>query len=496
MYVEQNSRLSTSKLWELQKAAYCQFGPNAWITKKVPLYLTSSPLIAKQYAQLAVGFIRDGLGFNAALPIHPQQPLYILDLGAGTGRFGYLFLRHLLPMLTSLKITVPIRYVMTDITLENLAYLQQHKHLHSFIDNGCLDFCLFHHDQIELKLHLIQSKETLSPRTLKNPLLLIANYFFDTIPHDLFRVRHHQLEEGRISLSYELSDETSDMNSDDPLILPFLNLEKEFTPLESFYSDYLLYPEWVNLLNHYASQYENIPQLLFPIGAFQVIKYFSQLSKDHFFLLAGDQGIHSSRQLQEELQFFAQHDSFSIQVNYHAIARYFQAKAAACLITSNEDPIMVNIAAASKGLPEQFPELCYMFQQTLNSFELSDYFRLMNSTIDLGDSARLEMILKLLKLGNGDPSDLHLFFPQIVAELSKADRRVQNELFHLIKQVWNHFYPVSSEGGSFVMDLGVLCYYMKHYEEALCYFQEALKMGYEDTIIFQNISAARRAIVL
>ena len=497
MYLEKNTRFANSKLWSLQKAAYSQFGPQAWDKKKVPSYITSSPLIARAYAQITLGFIRDGLSPQAILPIDPSQPLYLFDLGAGTGRFGFLYLNQLLTLLDQLNIPLRLCYVMTDISLKSLEYLENHNYLKSFKKNleykksPCLDFCLFQHDQEEQVLFLRQRKNTLHSRLVNNPLILIANYFFDTIPHDLFRVHQHKLEEGRISLSYSLPKEFPGMDPDNPLIIPHLKMQHHYEPIDNFDAEYLDQPLWMEILNEYALQQEQIPQMLFPLGAMQVIQRFLKLSQNKFLLLAGDQGIHSTTQLQDPVPFFSQHDTFSIQVNYHAIASYFKKINGGCLTTLSLHPSLVNIAAISKGAPSQFPELFLAFKQNLEAFELSDYVRLANAVIELGDSASLDIILKLIKLGNYDPCDFNVFFPRFMQEAAKLHPKVCDELLNLITQVGKHFYPLSAEGGAFVMNLGVLCYPLKSYKQALYYFQKALELGYSDPLVFKNITAVR-----
>src|SRR6202034_2474419 len=97
--VGSGTTLSCSKLWELQLAAYTQFGPSAWFGKHVPFYVTSNPLIAQQYAQTVIGYLRDCASNAAISPINVEEPVYIFDLGAGTGRFAYLFLKSLMQML-------------------------------------------------------------------------------------------------------------------------------------------------------------------------------------------------------------------------------------------------------------------------------------------------------------------------------------------------------------------------------------------------------------
>jgi hypothetical protein len=90
--IERNQRLSRSLLWGLQRRFFEQKGVEAWRQNIVPHYITSNPFIANAYAHLVFGFLRDCQA-NALLP-DPNQPLYIVELGAGSGRFAFRFLKQ------------------------------------------------------------------------------------------------------------------------------------------------------------------------------------------------------------------------------------------------------------------------------------------------------------------------------------------------------------------------------------------------------------------
>ena len=490
--IEQNTRLSKSLLWELQVAAYGQFGPTAWFGKNVPFYITSNPLIARQYAQVVAGFIRDCLAPDAVMPLDIKQPLYIFDLGAGTGRFGYLFLKSLLEMVNNLfKEPVKIRYVMTDIAKSNIDFWSKHPYLHPFVKEGVLDFCYFYHANKNKFLNLNHSQEILSAETLRNPLVVMGNYFFDTIPHDIFRVKNHLLEEGRSKLSYAVKEENKNLSPIDPAIIPFLNLQTEYFPVENIENYYPDDPECNKILKTYARRFENIP-FLFPVGAFQTIRFFRELSNDRLMLLAGDQGMATEKQLLEDAPFFAKHSSFSISVNYHAIATYFKNIGGTSLLTTHNDPRMIHIATTSRGGPREFREMCEGFRMSLEVFEPNDYFRLIEYTEKEWKTPNLRFILKVIKLGLWDPVNFNIFFPKIQELLPTADEETKEELVQTIYEVWNKFFPVCSEEGAFVMNLGVLFYQLNRYDEALLFFFRALDLRYEAPLVYRNISIVFR----
>jgi hypothetical protein len=368
--LETDKPLSKSLLWELQNRAYTQFGIDAWSREGVPFYLTSNPFIAKQYAHIVLGYLRDNLE-----TLDQSLPLYILDLGAGTGRFAYLFLKKLTLYLQQLSLEkIPIRYVMTDISPANLEFWQHHPKLQPFFEKKILD-CAYYDYAQETPIQLMRSCEVL---TSENPIILIANYFFDTIPQDLFRIKEGRLEEGRVTLSVEGK---VDPHSLDPSWINRLKASYSYVPLnDSSKSDPLL------------QEYRDLDgSFLFPVGALQSIRYFEKLSLNRLLLIAGDQGVCTPQQIRRWGEpKIALHGTFSISVNYHAIGLYFRSRGGVGLLTSLPDPAFVVMAGIfGKG---HFAETRGAFCNHLDAFEPSDYWKL--STY-FEENASLEDLLLL-----------------------------------------------------------------------------------------------------
>lgn len=487
--LEQNKRLSHSILWELQMAAYCQFGPQAWAGKGVPFYPTSNPYIARQYAQVVAGYLRDCLHPDSPTPVDPTKTTYILDLGAGSGRFGYLFLKNLMEIMGSLRLDrVKFCYVMTDIASSNIEFWRSHPYLQRYIDNEMLDFAFYHHAEQSPSLPLILSGEVLTADTLVNPLILIGNYFFDTIPQDLFMAKEGKILEGRVTLSVEESEQTKKLSPKDPAIINFLKTHFDYVPIEDVDHYYPDSPELNAILKSYAQLFDKIP-ILFPEGAFKAIKYFTNLSKGRFLLLAGDQGRCTEKQLEDlKNPYIAKHGSFSIPVNYHAIAKYFRSQGGISLLTTHPQPIFVVTASIMGGSFEDYTETNFAFRTHVDFFEPNEYFLLLDYTEKEWATPNLDTILLLIKLGNWDPINCHIFFERILQALPKADEQMKIKLGEMIHRVWENFFPVTKAEAGFIMNLGVLFFAMKRYQEALLYFERAAKIKGDDPVIFQNMA--------
>ena len=83
-----DTRLSESALWDMIARYFRERGVDAWA--QVPFYPTSNMFVAEAYAELILAFLLD-----LRPHMNPEEPVYVLELGAGTGCFSYRCLRAL-----------------------------------------------------------------------------------------------------------------------------------------------------------------------------------------------------------------------------------------------------------------------------------------------------------------------------------------------------------------------------------------------------------------
>lgn len=103
---ENPKRLRDSLIWDLQKNFYVEKGPSCWTEGIVPNFVTSNSFIAKQYATCILGYLRDyylKYGFSLVSSIcrpnaNNNEPIYILEIGSGHGKLGFLIIKHLLSL--------------------------------------------------------------------------------------------------------------------------------------------------------------------------------------------------------------------------------------------------------------------------------------------------------------------------------------------------------------------------------------------------------------
>ena len=82
LLIQQHTRLSASLLWQLQARFYEEKGMACWSQGIVPHYVSSHPFLAHCYAKMIIQRLSSG----------QSGPVYLLELGAGSGRFTFHFL--------------------------------------------------------------------------------------------------------------------------------------------------------------------------------------------------------------------------------------------------------------------------------------------------------------------------------------------------------------------------------------------------------------------
>lgn len=196
--IEHGQRLSESILWRLQRDFYDERGIRAWSHGNVPQGITTTPHIARAYAKIALGYLRD-----MAAQLDPSQPVYIVELGAGSGRFAYRFVKRLADLVERSSLThKSFTYVMTDAAPNLIDYWQAHRSLRPLLDAGIVDFAHFDATR-RADITLINSNVTLRAAAVANPMIVVANYVFDSIPHDSFSIRDGELFENLVKVSSE-----------------------------------------------------------------------------------------------------------------------------------------------------------------------------------------------------------------------------------------------------------------------------------------------------
>jgi hypothetical protein len=184
--------LSRSPLWDLLREFFSASGVKAW-DNVVPYQPTTNPVLADAYARIIVRFVQETIRTGRA---DPTKPFYVVELGAGSGKFGFHVARRIATLRTRLGLDdVKIVCVLTDVAQTNLDHWHGNPRLAPLLQNGSVITALF--DVAADSALRVQGTDGPAGTIdrFENPLVVVANYLFDSIPQDVFVMTEGQLHQ-------------------------------------------------------------------------------------------------------------------------------------------------------------------------------------------------------------------------------------------------------------------------------------------------------------
>jgi hypothetical protein len=455
--VEPLCLFSESAVWQLNHDYYQKEGIRAWQTDKVPHHMTSNSFVGKTYAEVILGMLRD-LSFKGKT----EETLYIMELGAGHGRLAFHILQHLERLTANLNITLPpYCYVISDIAEVSLSFFLEHPQLKSFFEQGKLDVCFFDSnvsDQLELRY----SKRTVKTQDLEQPLVLVANYFFDSIPTDLFHVKNKKLSSCLAALHSDV-DPSVLVDAD---LIGHMNIKFFKEKVEGkFYEDQI----FNEILENYRTQISD-SFIFFPVIGFQCLRRLEVLSKEGIMLLSMDKGFHGLASIDNKPPpELILHGSFSIWVNYHAFDQYCQKRNGKSLLPSLESFYSPVVCLLMMRDADDYKETAASYENFVTRFGPDDFNGIKRHTYEHGATLNLKEILALIHLSCYDSTYTIRFLPQI-EEMAKHISMVERaKLMETIGRVWQMYFSIN-ESYDLAYEFGGLLYELGFYTDALGYY--------------------------
>ncbi|MCP4283078.1 MAG: tetratricopeptide repeat protein [Gammaproteobacteria bacterium] len=326
---------------------------------------------------------------------------------------------------------------------------------------------------------LKRSGEVLSAETIRNPVIVFANYVFDTTRQDLFRIERGQLREGLIT---SVSEREQEPDLTDPQLIERITNRYEYRPLEA---DYYEDP----ILNQILQAYEerlNDTTILFPISALDCIRRLIDLAGGRLLLLSSDKGhAYEDELISLKGPYIARHGSFSMMVNYHAIERYFRHRGGMALHASPRGNASLTTSAFFlDGAPATGSEVQREFQEAINGFGPTDFYNLVGSTHK--KSASLQLILSLLRLSGWDTSLILRFKEALIDQVETVTESLKRELRWAIDRVWDNYFPID-EKEDLPFELARIFYAMNRSHDALRYGEHSIRLFGEHYVTLYNM---------
>lgn len=454
--LEERRRLSSSLLWDLQREYFRRAGVKAWSTDTVPHYVTNNAVLAHAYAEVLFGFFRDCRAAGGGV----TEPVTLVELGAGSGRFAYLLLRALTGLLSTSPLRdTRFRYVMTDLAEANVAFWRGHPALQPFIEKGIVDFALLDVER-DTSIHLQLAGETLSPDRPVRHLGVVANYVFDGVVHDAFSRGDRGLAETALTLS---CDEPADVT--DPAILSRLQIEHSRIPCsDTPYGD----PDLDATLAD-AVEAAGAGEVLFPIGALRCLARLSDLGGGDVFVLSADRGVTHRRDVADaKTASIAFHGSFSLNVNYHAIGLHVLRKGGRVLAPAHRQPHLTVSGFLLGRRAAASAETEHAFARAITTAGADTQFSLQYGIEPCYADLDLDQVLSLIRLYLWDPRVVRDCIEVLWARWEKAPPWQRREVVAAVVRAWDNYYYIGEEHD--------LCYELGHLVQAYDAPREALEL--------------------
>ncbi|MGB4660398.1 MAG: tetratricopeptide repeat protein [Mobilitalea sp.] len=468
--LEADKPLSQSMLWKLQSDFYANQGPEAWSKGIVPQYITTNPYIANLYAKIVFGYCKDMVSRE---DYDRNATIYLMELAAGVGRFTYTFLKRFLHMVEHSSLNgLKFKYIITDLAERNVAYWLNHSSLKPYFESGILD-CATFDMACGVELQLRYSGEVLSKGSLKNPLILFANYTFDSIPQDTFYVKDGELYEGLVTVTAK----EDKVDTEDQSILS--GLDYEYTDRQIQGNTYYEETNMNDILLYYKDCLEDTAFSL-PVVALRCINRLKELFHDDILLIATDKGYRNLSSMDKNYHpYLSKHGSISLTVNFHAMELYFKGLGGKAIHSLYDHENVTTSLFLLSQSSHDFIETELACQEMIENIGPDDFYVLKKAIVPFHKSLTTKELLTFLRYTLWDARTFLDFYNTLLERIASEEDFPKDEMISAIHKVWEYYFPIGEEG-DLASCLGSLLAYFGEDRDALLLFQSSLEFYGED----------------
>ena len=471
--IEAAKPFAESLIWELNRSYYHTEGMKGWRDGTVPHYLTSNALVGKTYAELIFGFLKD-----LAKKGQITETVYILELGAGHGRLAFHILKYLDKLTELCNDDLPkYCYILSDIIEDSLNFFINHHQFQPYFERGVLDVAYF--DAVATtEIELSVSKQTIKANSLEQPIIAIGNYFFDSLPTDLFYLKNKQIASCSVALETTENPEGMDVTT----LIQNLKTTYQGTALEKpFYEE--------AILNEILQAYQQTlfdTYLFFPKKGMDCLTNIKNLSKKGLMLLSMDKGFREIYELENiKAPDMVTHGSLSFWVNFHALGQFCEKQGGEALFTKFSNTHMELGCLLFHKESKQFSETKLAYDRFVNHFGPDDFNAIKKFTYKNMARMDLDDLVAMLKLSHYDST----FFKKVLYRFKELSTRVtfkqRKRLAQTMEEVWNMYFTIY-EDFDMAYEIGGIFYDLGFYKEALTYFNSSTNLFGEKADVLYN----------
>ena len=408
--------LSQSPVWHQQRAFYEDNASEAFA--EIPHEAVDNPWVAAAYARVIEAFLRD----------QPAERVQIVELGAGAGRFAHGLAREL---------RHPFTYTLTDFAESQLEDWRRHEALKGF------EFA-----RVDLAGELALDVE--------GPLVVIANYVFDSLPVDAFAVGDGALAECVVDEAFRFTRRPA-----------------------SPYGD----PDLDALLEHYATALDDTVFTV-PTTAIRALRRLRELAGDRLLVLAADKALSTEEALayRSEPEPARHGGAFSLMVNFHALGLYAQRHGGEMLHGGDRHEA-IDVGALIFG-PSTHTKAAY--EDAIARFGPGDLATLTRGVERAAEHLSVAEIVALLRLSGWDATTLHAVLGPLRDQAADADPATQEDLRQALFETYDRHFAVPGDP-DLPFAIGILLYELQDYEDAIDFFERSLEQHGHDPATERNI---------
>jgi hypothetical protein len=483
--LEKRQPFSQSLLWELQRRYFLTRSILAWQQEEVPQYVTTNPTVANCYAQIVFAFFRDRESLERA-GRRDSEPMHICELGAGSGRFAFHFLNRLSQLCDQHGVSLTrFRYVLTDLVPDNLDFFRGHPHFSRYFEMGVLDTALF--DVVSSDALVLQgSGATLGAGALGRPLVVLANYLFDSVPQDFYHVHDGQCDRALVSLAVDADPATLTA----PELLARVEYQLEYETLQTPVYDE---PALQGILTAYQGTLTDA-FISFPVAGLRCLHTLKALSTSGLVLLSADKGYHHvSADESGKQPGLVRHGSFSLDVNYDAIKQYCELGQGVALLPAFRHQSLAVSAFLMVSQADAHVETQRAYRRHVEEFGPDDFFTLSKYLRKNLAEMSIEELLACLRLTHHDSTQFARYLPRLMQLAPKLTEPEKAATLDAIQKVWAGYFPLG-ESADLAFDIARLCYDMDEYRQALAFFERSSGIYGEHTGTLYNMAACHQLL--
>ena len=430
----------------------------------MPHHVTNNVALATAYARVVLGFLRD-------TPSH--EPLYIVELGAGCGRFAFLFLRAL----DAIHRSLAVRYVMTDVAETTIDFWRDHPALMPFLRAGRLDFARFDADRDRV-LRLERERRTIGPATPAARIVVIANYVFGGLRQDAFAVRAGRMHEYLVAARprRNAADVSLAWRIGARVTAPYA--EDDFNAILRGYRRLSI-----------------AGQVLFPVGTLHALDRVAALTRDSLLVLAADRGTAEAAEAVSRAVDLgaARHGAVSFPVSFHALRAWVTRRGGAALRPSHAHRHLhiAGFVLGPRARAWRHTRLAY--EKAMASGGPDARYRERRDLSTMTEPRPPRALMSLMRRCGPDPRVVAECVRPLWPHLTAAGARLRRDIRDAVLAAWSNYFHLG-EPQDMPFDLALVLYGVRAYADARALFEESVRLYGDDAATYWNLGLCHVAL--